>query len=58
VLDTVHAEIREQKIDLQSEKFSFNDEDMRFKFSVMHTNFRIKHPKLYGNIDRSTLDFQ
>jgi hypothetical protein len=58
VLACLHAEIREQKIELQKVNFSFNDEDVRCKFSVEYTNFRIIHPELYGHIDRSTLDFQ
>jgi hypothetical protein len=39
---------------LQNEEFCFNDEDVRFKFSVVYTNFRISNSELYGNIDRST----
>jgi hypothetical protein len=58
VLACLHAEIREQKIDLQSENFSFNDEDVRCKFSVVYTNFRIAHPELYGHLDRSSLDWK
>jgi hypothetical protein len=27
-------------------EFSFNDEDMRYKFSVVYTDFRVTHPKL------------
>jgi hypothetical protein len=50
--------LREQKIELQYVNFSFNDEDVGCKFSVVYTNFRIMHAKLYGHIDRSTLNFQ
>jgi hypothetical protein len=53
----LHDEIPDQKIDLQNVNFSFSDEDMRCKFSVVYTNFRITHPELYGHIDRSKLDF-
>jgi hypothetical protein len=52
VLSGVHVEIRSQKKDLQNEEFSFNDEDVRCKFSVVYIDFRINHPKLYENIER------
>jgi hypothetical protein len=58
VLVYLHDEIRDEKIDLQNVNFSFNDEDVRCKFSVVYTNIRITHPELYGHIDRSSLDFQ
>jgi hypothetical protein len=54
VLDGVHRDMRTQKQDLQNEEFNFNDKDVRFKFSVVYTDFRVNHPKLYENIDRST----
>jgi hypothetical protein len=53
VLAYVHAEIQVQKIDLQDVKFTFNDEDVRSKFSVVYTSFRIAHPDLCGHLDRS-----
>jgi hypothetical protein len=56
LLDNLHLQIREQKRDLLNNKFSYNDEDVRCKFSVVYTNFRVRHPKLYGNIDRSILN--
>jgi hypothetical protein len=52
VLSNIHREIGNQKEDLQNEEFSFNDEDVRCKFSVVHTDFRINHPKLYANVNR------
>jgi hypothetical protein len=45
VLRNFHAEMREQK-----------DEDVRCKFSVVYPEFRVRHPKLYGNIDRLILN--
>jgi hypothetical protein len=48
--------MRDQKGELQNVKFSYNDEDVRCKFSVVYTEFRVSHSKLYGNIDRSTLN--
>jgi hypothetical protein len=56
VLKNLHLEMREQKRDLLNNEFSYNDEDVRCIFSVVYTDFRIRHPKLYGNIDRSTLN--
>jgi hypothetical protein len=56
VLRNLHTEMREQKAELQNKEFSYNDEDVRCKFSVVYTEFRLRHPKLYGNIDRSTLN--
>jgi hypothetical protein len=55
MLACLHAEIRDQKIDLQGVNFSFNDENARCKFSVVYTNFRITHSELYGHLDRSSL---
>jgi hypothetical protein len=46
----------EQKAELQNEEFSYNDEDVRCKFSVVYTEFRVSHGKLYGHIYRSTLN--
>jgi hypothetical protein len=56
VLECPHAKIRDQNIQLQDKKFSFNNEDVRCKFSVVYTNFRITHPELYGYIDKSSLN--
>jgi hypothetical protein len=58
VLYHIHAEIQVQKINLQHMKFTFNDEDVRCKFSVVYTSFRIAHPNLYGHLDRSSLNYQ
>jgi hypothetical protein len=33
-----------------------NNEDVRYKFSVVSAEFRIIHPEVYGYIDRSTLN--
>jgi hypothetical protein len=49
--------MREQKAELLNNEFSYNDEDVRCKFSVVHAEFRVRHPKLYGNIDRSMLNY-
>jgi hypothetical protein len=52
MLSGVHKEIPSQKQDLQNEELSFNYEDVRCKFSVVYTDFRISNPVLYGNIGR------
>jgi hypothetical protein len=50
--------MREQKGELQNKEFSYNDEDVRCKFSVGYTEFRVRHSKLYGHINRLILDFR
>jgi hypothetical protein len=52
----LHAKIPEQKIELQNKNFSFDDEDVRCKFSVVYTNFIIAYSEVYWNIYRSTLN--
>jgi hypothetical protein len=52
VLACFHDEITNQKNELQNKDFSFNDEDVRCKFSVVYTNFLITHPGLYGHINK------
>jgi hypothetical protein len=56
VLKNLHLQMREQKRDLLNNQFSYDDEDVRCKFSVVYSDFRVRYPKLYGNIDRSTLN--
>jgi hypothetical protein len=56
VLKFLHVEILDGKHNLLNNEFSYDDENVRCKFSVVHTDFRVRHPKLYGNIDRSTLN--
>jgi hypothetical protein len=58
VLHYLHTEIQVQKIDLQGEDFTFNDEDVRRKFSVVYTSFRIAHPNMYGHLDRLLLNYE
>jgi CRISPR/Cas system CSM-associated protein Csm4 (group 5 of RAMP superfamily) len=41
LLSWVHAEIRDEKNELPNVDFSFNDENVRCKFSVVYTEFRI-----------------
>jgi hypothetical protein len=56
VLRGLHVEIQDYKTDLQNVDLSFNDEDVRSRFSVVYSEFRVSHPKLYGHIDRSKLN--
>jgi hypothetical protein len=50
LLKNLHLQIQEQKRDLLNNQFSYNDEDVRCKFSVVYTDFRVRHPELYGHI--------
>jgi hypothetical protein len=58
LLKNLPLEMREQKRQLLNNEFSYNDEDVRCKFSVVYTDFRVRHPKLNGYIDRSILNYR
>jgi hypothetical protein len=40
----------------KDKRFSFNDEDVRCKFSEVYTDFRITYAELFGYIHKSSLN--